>query len=274
MRLHREEARATSILTVGLPNVGKTALMNMCKAAGFYNASSESNKYVRIQHKMDKHIHQHKPGSTTALQEKVRVSSTPIVYITDSPGIFHRRYPSPEVINKLGMAGIISETRTGVIQRADYILFELNRQRNFQYVNALDLREPCDDIQTILNLIGIQNKLSNKTDVMTGLGRRKIRAIDYFNAAQMFISAFEKGLFGKLFWDQDKLDNEYLAVQGTMLRYEVSDFSDFGKKLNLGEKMKNGSGSGPDFEVRVDDSVNLEGDDGLSKEYVLDLPDK
>ena len=38
MRLHREEARATSILAVGLPNVGKTALMNMCKAAGFYNA--------------------------------------------------------------------------------------------------------------------------------------------------------------------------------------------------------------------------------------------
>merc|ERR1712062_566868 len=105
---------------------------------------------------------------------------------------------------------------------------------------------------------------------MTGMGRRKIRAVDYHNSAHMFITAFEKGLFGKLFWDQDQLDNEYLAVQGTMLRYKVSDFSDFGEKLDFNEK-KTGDGD-VDFTVKSDDYCeHLEGE---NSEYVLTLPEK
>ena len=225
MKLHREEANNTHLLVVGLPNVGKTTFQDVLRSCGFDKAKSESNKYVPVNFKQDRMfkggINRREPGTTGKVQEKVKVSLNPIVYVTDTPGIFHKKYPSPAVINKLSMTNIIQRKNIGNLLIADYILFELNRQRNFQYVKALNLKEPCDDLQTILSYISMQNNLHTLQTVMTGTGKRKIRSPHYEAAAAMFITANEAGLFGQIFWDQDIFDTERLAIQGTLLRYGV-----------------------------------------------------
>merc|ERR1712226_1569928 len=101
MRLRREDAINTSFVVVGLPNVGKTLLINVLRSCGFSSARSSSNKYVNVSHKIEKWKIMSEPGTTGAVQEKVRVSNNPIVYATDTPGIFHDRYPSLSEITKL-----------------------------------------------------------------------------------------------------------------------------------------------------------------------------
>lgn len=268
MKLHREEALDTSIAVVGLPNVGKTTFMNVLRSCGYSDAAVASIKYANVNNKYaDKLMHgvKHLPGSTNAVQEKVKVSANPIIYVTDTPGIFHKQYPSIQEVSKLTMANILKDTKLGMVAKADYILFELNRQRNFQYVEVLNMKEPCDDIQTVLLIVAEQNNLHGQRMVMTGLGKRQIRTANYDNAAEMFIKAFNSKLFGRLFWDQDILDTERIAVQGSLLNYGVTDASEGKPTL-----------SNPFGELNVDFDVSLAGADSETEsensDYSLNLP--
>ena len=56
------------------------------------------------------------------------------------------------------------------------------------------MKEPCDDIQTVLLIVAEQNNLHGQQMIMTGLGKRRIRTPNYNNAAEMFIKEKVNGL--------------------------------------------------------------------------------
>ena len=258
MKLHREESNHTHILILGLPNVGKTTFQDVLRSCGYSEAAANSNKYVPINWKRDKKVNiRAEPGTTNAVENKVKVSANPTIYTTDTPGIFHKRYPSPSVINKLSMANILQRKNVGNLLIADYILFELNRQRNFEYVKALDLPGPVDDLQPVLLHICQKNNLHTHETVLTGLGKSKIKAPSYNAAAGMMIRANEVGLFGTIFWDQDLLDTERLAVQGTMLRYKIEDVPEGERIPSVNSQTKRSEGAPPDI-VEYEHKYKLE----------------
>merc|ERR1719186_1494593 len=73
LRMHREEARDTNVLVVGLPNTGKSTLINVLRQAGHYKGGY---KHLRAPDKKRPESDKTAPGSTKKVQEKVRVSDS------------------------------------------------------------------------------------------------------------------------------------------------------------------------------------------------------
>jgi len=221
MKLHREEAGEINVLLVGLPNVGKSKLINILRQACHFDAQGRHLRGPDALRRQEGP--KREPGTTRKVQERVRVSSSPLIYMTDTPGIFHHKLPSLEVAMKLSTTNKMKQATVGKIGICDYILFELNRQRLFHYVTVLNFEEPCDDIQTVLQRICSENNLMKETEVLTGTGSKRIKVPDYTVGAQWFLTCYERGMFGSLFLDQDQLDRELLATQGTLLRYSIEN---------------------------------------------------
>ena len=73
-RYHRASRPDSNILIIGIPNVGKSSLINHIRRG---NLRIKGNA-VRVGSK---------PGVTRALENKVKVSDDPLVYLLDTPGI-------------------------------------------------------------------------------------------------------------------------------------------------------------------------------------------
>ena len=73
-RYHREMRPDSNIMIIGIPNVGKSTLINHIRKGSL----RIKNNAVRVGNK---------PGVTRTLENKVRVSGDPLVYLLDTPGI-------------------------------------------------------------------------------------------------------------------------------------------------------------------------------------------
>ena len=73
-RYHRASRPDSNIMIIGIPNVGKSSLINHIRSG---NLRIEGNA-LRVGNK---------PGVTRTLENKVKVSENPLVYLLDTPGI-------------------------------------------------------------------------------------------------------------------------------------------------------------------------------------------
>ena len=73
-RFNRKFSPDSNLLICGIPNVGKSSLINLLRSATL-NLKGKPMKVGA------------KPGITRALQTKIRVSDDPLVYLLDTPGI-------------------------------------------------------------------------------------------------------------------------------------------------------------------------------------------
>ena len=73
-RYHRASRPDSNILIIGIPNVGKSSLINHIRRGNL----RVGGKAVRVGNK---------PGVTRTLENKVKVSQDPLVYLLDTPGI-------------------------------------------------------------------------------------------------------------------------------------------------------------------------------------------
>lgn len=89
-RYQRSNSPEINILVSGIPNVGKSSFLNQIL-----------NMYVKGKGSIAKKGAQ--PGVTRSVQEKVRLSSNPLIYIYDTPGILEPRFDDP-IIDPLKLA--------------------------------------------------------------------------------------------------------------------------------------------------------------------------
>ncbi|KAB5581535.1 hypothetical protein PHYPO_G00176830 [Pangasianodon hypophthalmus] len=186
-RFHREENRSYCLMVIGVPNVGKSSLINALRRTNL-----KKGKASRVGGE---------PGITKAVLTKIQVCERPIIHLLDTPGVLSPKIENVETGMKLALCGTILDHLVGEDIIADYLLFSLNRLRRFGYVERYDLDTPSDDIQHVLKCIAVKLGKTQRVKAITGVGDITIRMPNYTAAAYDFIRAFRKGELGKVMLD-------------------------------------------------------------------------
>lgn len=107
----------TTIMLVGIPNVGKSALANSLHQIGRISATEKG----RLKHA----IVSPQPGETKDISS-LKIGSNPNIYILDTPGVLPPEILDAEVCSKLALTGSIRDSLVGEREIAQYFLAILN----------------------------------------------------------------------------------------------------------------------------------------------------
>uniref|UniRef100_A0A1A7XFB0 Mitochondrial GTPase 1 n=1 Tax=Iconisemion striatum TaxID=60296 RepID=A0A1A7XFB0_9TELE len=186
-RFNREENRSYCLMVIGVPNVGKSSLINSLRRTNL-----KKGRASRVGGE---------PGITRAVLTKIQVCERPLIHLLDTPGVLPPKIESVETGMKLALCGTILDHLVGEDIIADYLLYSLNRLGMFSYVEKYDLPEPSDDIQYVLKRIAVKLRKTQKVKAITGVGNVTVTIPNYTAAAYDFIRAFRKGELGQVMLD-------------------------------------------------------------------------
>nr|XP_057914314.1 mitochondrial ribosome-associated GTPase 1 [Doryrhamphus excisus]XP_057914315.1 mitochondrial ribosome-associated GTPase 1 [Doryrhamphus excisus] len=186
-RFNRDENQNYCLMVIGVPNVGKSSLINSLRRT--YLKKGRASRVGG------------EPGITRAVLTKIQVCERPIMYLLDTPGVLPPRIESVETGMKLALCGTILDHLVGEDIIADYLLYSLNRLEKFSYVEKYNLQEPSDNIQHVLKHIAVKLRKTQRVKALTGVGDITITVPNYTAAAYDFIRAFRKGELGQVILD-------------------------------------------------------------------------
>lgn len=194
-------------MVVGMPNTGKSTLMNVLRAYGMAGCVQAGDKGSRTVHRDGKTVTVHKKAARTAAQPGVtRKMSGPVrilprirrdeeaeedddegVMLHDTPGVFVPYVSDPEAMVKLALVGMVKDNLIHDEIVADYLLFRLNQISPRLYS---DFSEPTNDVNYWLERIAKRTgKLGPKATLLTD------------NAAAWIIARWRRGHLGKFMLD-------------------------------------------------------------------------
>lgn len=182
-RYHRSEVKEYQLMVIGIPNVGKSSLINALRSK--HLRKSKATKVGGV------------PGITQSVLERIKVCEHPKVYLLDTPGVMAPKIGNTEIGLKLALVATIKDHLVGEDMIADYLLYRLNFQGNHSYVSYLGLDEPTDDIQNLLGKAAVRNNWLRKYRSFSG-----IQVVpDLLHSATTFIRGFRSGKFGPMMLD-------------------------------------------------------------------------
>lgn len=159
-------------MVVGIPNVGKSSLINTLRNS-FLGVAGKAMAVAPY------------AGVTKTLSERVKISNNPPVYLVDTPGILEPNFDILESPFRLGLcgkfscillvfvlkitstAGTTNDSLFGSDLLVDYMLYWLNKRRLFHYVNILNLPHPTDNINELLIRVAMNNNFVSKRKDIT-----------------------------------------------------------------------------------------------------------
>lgn len=183
-RYTRRDAEEYSIMVIGIPNVGKSSLINAIRR--IYVKRGKATPVGR------------NPGVTKSVMNKIMVSANPLVYVLDTPGVMTPFLRDVEVGMKIALVGTLRDHMVGHEQLTDYLLFTLNKHKVFHYVAQYELKEPSDNIFDVLAQIAKSDgKFGNFRSVT---GEVEV-GLNLHAAATRFLNDFRDGKLGKVCLD-------------------------------------------------------------------------
>ncbi|KAI4494983.1 hypothetical protein M0804_001184 [Polistes exclamans] len=185
-RYNRSNEESFAMMIIGIPNVGKSSLINRLRNTHLKKAKATQEGPIA--------------GVTRSVLTHIKISENPNFFLLDTPGIL-----APHVNNincglKLALIGCLQDHLVGYTTVADFMLFSLNKYKKYEYVEKLGLPEPNDDIVYILTFIAA--KLGRTLKLRCN--NEYIVKPDLEIAAKHFIAMFRKGEFGPICLDEDK----------------------------------------------------------------------
>ncbi|ORX34715.1 hypothetical protein BD324DRAFT_683158 [Kockovaella imperatae] len=272
-KLEQEYTTQFNILVVGMPNVGKSSLLNALRRVGINRGKAFRTGNVA--------------GVTRKLTGTVKIYEEPPIYVYDTPGVMvpflgHGDDGAERGFKFALTAGIkddLLETEVAV----DYLLWRLNRrmiqdedrpisERSPSYLQALKidrlLSTPSDNLTTFLDAvcqhIGAWKKGGEK---------------DHDAALGFVVQAFRDGKFGR--WTMDSLVPTGKLLRDTIPISETSTFDDSDAATttaaplgDLDQNVPESRYGSPSFDIRTDGnlkSANDSGDRGSSPIRVSSL---
>ncbi|KAJ3192038.1 Mitochondrial GTPase [Irineochytrium annulatum] len=173
-----------TMVLVGLPNVGKSSLINALRHVSGHRGSVST-------------VAPH-AGVTRAIQTRVRIHDEPPVYLVDTPGILDPNLKGPMQMLRIALTGGTKDSLIDEVHVADYLLYRLNQVASCRqkYTTSLNIG-PTNDINFLLDTV-----IQNSRKPAAGKDNKRPRLIhDTHAAALSFIQAFREGEFGPLTLD-------------------------------------------------------------------------
>ncbi|KAL3651409.1 hypothetical protein CASFOL_004411 [Castilleja foliolosa] len=118
-----DRAHTTTLMLVGIPNVGKSALANCLHHVGRISAAEKG----RLKHSV---VSPH-PGETKDISS-LKISSHPNIYVLDTPGVLPPKLIDDEVCSKLALTGAINNDVVGELELARYFLSILDSSDEYK----------------------------------------------------------------------------------------------------------------------------------------------
>jgi len=198
-RWHRAERPDSTLLVIGIPNVGKSSLINKLRSDHLKVGGRPAPVGA-------------KPGWTKSTSERIRVSDQPLIYLLDTPGISVPHITNMHVGMKLAICATLKDELVGAKSISDYLLWWLNSHGNFSYVSHMGLTEPVDDGYVMLSKSAISFGISRLVrDVSKGASKKRIPDLDV--VATRFLKGFRDGKYGTINLDAD---NHTMATEKRM----------------------------------------------------------
>ncbi|GAV61617.1 MMR_HSR1 domain-containing protein [Cephalotus follicularis] len=134
-------SHATTIMLLGIPNVGKSALANSLHQIGRISAVEKG--------KLKHAIVSPYPGETKDINS-LKIGSHPNIYLLDTPGILPPQILDVDVYAKLALTGVIRYCMVGEKELARYVLSVINLSDEYEKWGKLSTYE---DERSSLDLI-------------------------------------------------------------------------------------------------------------------------
>lgn len=186
-RYHRSETDDCCVMIIGVPNVGKSSLVNILRNRHLHKKGASAVGAVA--------------GITRSVLHKIKISEEPLIYLLDTPGILAPNIKDTETGMKLALCACLQDHLVGPDLIADYLLFWLNRNERLDYVELMGLDGPTDSIGEVL-LAG-SKKLAKFKKIKSFDGGMVLKP-DFEAAAHHLLKAFRRGELGNV-----NLDEEY-----------------------------------------------------------------
>lgn len=191
-RYNRSEELDYNVMIMGVPNVGKSSLINMLRS------NNMGNRHVLPTGAI--------AGVTRSVMTKIRINNDPVIFMLDTPGILEPSVTNVEMGLKLALCASLQDHLVGEEAIADYLLYWLNKHGKFKYVDYMGLTEPTDEINKVLIAGAIKfNRIRRTRDYDNTM--RDVP--DLLEVARTMIKAFRTGELGKLLLDEDLLNDRY-----------------------------------------------------------------
>lgn len=186
-RYNRQAEESYSMMVIGVPNVGKSSLINRLRSNHLHLGKAT---HVGAE-----------AGITRSVLTHIKISEDPNVYLFDTPGILAPTIKNVYTGLNLALVACLQDHVVGSHALADYLLFWLNKHSRFEYVEKVGLSEPNDNIQYVLTFIAAKLKKTLRIRGYQGIEEKP----DLKFAADYFVSLFRKGELGTYCLDIDVL---------------------------------------------------------------------
>ncbi|KAF7825942.1 DAR GTPase 2, mitochondrial [Senna tora] len=121
-----------TVMLVGIPNVGKSAVANSLHKIGRISAAEKG--------KLKHAIVSPEPGETRDIRS-FKIASHPNIYVLDTPGILPPRIPDVDVCSKLILTGAINDCLIEIKELAQYFLAIFNCSEQYKNWENLSTKD-------------------------------------------------------------------------------------------------------------------------------------
>ena len=185
-RFNRSSLPFFKILIVGIPNVGKSTLINRLRQyhLGLGGEATRTGNEA---------------GVTRHVENMVKICPRPLIYSIDTPGILQPSSTKDfKQAMRLALCSTINDKAVDPYKVATYLLDYLHSEQNFSYLESFKLEIPETDMHGLCRSIATNNYPEYQTK--SGSGEPTPR-VDSSRICWKFINNFRKGLYGKVMFE-------------------------------------------------------------------------